>query len=171
MVQTGSLLKCPHPVCNFCALSVPEIQAHLGQCPLRAGTSDTSAPGGGGEQLVHVSVDVKPAALLKREPLPSVKQEAVDPLKQEVSPPADDGDGDAASDGVLAVSATSEKQENNQQHEKTKCKRQLKDRDDEESTYWSTYAIKSWIQEWSNQHPMTTLTIDDYDGRNNYQEL
>ena len=111
MVQTGSLLKCPHPVCNFCALSVPEIQAHLGQCPLRAGTTDPSAPGGGGEQLVHVSVDVKPAALLKREPLPSVKQEAVDPLKQEVSPPADDGDGDAASDGVLAVSVTSEKQE------------------------------------------------------------
>lgn len=37
--------------------------------------------------------------------------------------------------------------------------------------YWSTYAIKEWLNEWLKQNPMEAWTIDNYDGRDSYEEL
>ena len=38
-------------------------------------------------------------------------------------------------------------------------------------TYWSTYAIRTWLEEWFRQHPMEAWIIDNYDGRDSYEEL
>ena len=47
--------------------------------------------------------------------------------------------------------------------------------DDVEETqdeqYWSVYAIKDWIQEWFNRNRMKRWSIDNYDGRDSYNEL
>ena len=40
LVQSGSLLKCPNACCNFCALTVPDIEAHINQCSLTPGHSE-----------------------------------------------------------------------------------------------------------------------------------
>ena len=43
LVQSSSLLKCPNASCNFCALTVPEIEAHINQCSQEVrGGEDTS---------------------------------------------------------------------------------------------------------------------------------
>ena len=40
LVQSSSLLKCPNDCCNFCALTVPEIEAHINECSLVPGPSE-----------------------------------------------------------------------------------------------------------------------------------
>ena len=42
---------------------------------------------------------------------------------------------------------------------------------DEEDVFWTTYAIKYWMQEWYEQKPMTSWTIGNHDGRESYQDL
>ena len=73
-MQTTSLLKCPNQNCNFCSLSIPEIQTHIvDEC--NASISHSS-------QVLEY-VDVKPQGLnLKREQNINVKQEAIDPLEK-----------------------------------------------------------------------------------------
>jgi len=73
LVQTASLLKCPSQNCNFCSLSIPEIQTHIAECNSSMSTSSQSLE----------YVDVKPQALnLKKEQLSNIKQEAIDPLEK-----------------------------------------------------------------------------------------
>eukprot|EP00092_Neocalanus_flemingeri_P017907 GFUD01019373.1.p1 GENE.GFUD01019373.1~~GFUD01019373.1.p1 ORF type:complete len:658 (-),score=96.97 GFUD01019373.1:433-2406(-) len=73
LVQTASLLKCPSQNCNFCSLSIPEIQSHIAECSSSLSPSSQSLE----------YVDVKPHALnLKREQLTNIKQEAIDPLEK-----------------------------------------------------------------------------------------
>ena len=85
LVQSSSLLKCPNISCNFCALTVPEIEAHIQECSLASGQSqDTYSAGESLESLYEMSLetqgDVKPH--LKRELISSIKQEATDPLER-----------------------------------------------------------------------------------------
>ena len=109
LVQSGSLLKCPHQQCNFCALSESEIVGHIAKCP--HGIKENNANDGGenheAEGLLQVNIDVKPS--LKREPLANIKQETVDPLKEEIKTANDEDvdDVDSCSD-VLSVSDASE---------------------------------------------------------------
>jgi hypothetical protein len=73
LVQTASLLKCPSQNCNFCSLSIPEIQLHIAECNSSIQVNSQSLE----------YVDVKPQALnLKREQMINVKQEAIDPLEK-----------------------------------------------------------------------------------------
>jgi len=73
LVQTASLLKCPNQNCNFCSLSIPEIQSHIAECSSSISLNSQSLE----------YVDVKPQALnLKREQMINVKQEAIDPLEK-----------------------------------------------------------------------------------------
>jgi len=74
LVQTTSLLKCPNQNCNFCSLSIPEIQTHIVE-ECNASISISS-------QVLEY-VDVKPQGLnLKKEQNINVKQEAIDPLEK-----------------------------------------------------------------------------------------
>ena len=110
LVQSGSLLKCPHQQCNFCALSESEIEGHIAKCP--HGSQDTNANNESHEGLLHVNIDVKPN--LKREPLTNIKQETVDPLKEEIKTSNEEEVDDSCSD-ILSVSDTSE-QNNKENH-------------------------------------------------------
>ena len=46
-----------------------------------------------------------------------------------------------------------------------------KNGDETMEQYWFVYAIKSWTQEWFNQHSMESWSIDNYDGQGSYVEL
>ena len=46
-----------------------------------------------------------------------------------------------------------------------------KDEDEEALAYWSTYVAKTWLYEWFGQKPMQAWTIDNYDGRDSYEEF
>ena len=126
----------PFSLCSFCALSVPEIQAHISSCSLSQSENSNDqlnqselsikpqdqllnqlepqkATPDKNESLQHINVDVKPS--LKREPF-NIKQEIVDPLKEELKTNvlAEDNDDDE----VLTVSDTSEvTSTNDDQHE------------------------------------------------------
>lgn len=74
LVQTASLLKCPSQNCNFCSLSIPEIQSHIAEC-------NSSIPVNS-QSLEYVDVKPPQAFNLKREHMINVKQEAIDPLEK-----------------------------------------------------------------------------------------
>ena len=48
---------------------------------------------------------------------------------------------------------------------------QCEQRADDEEIYWSTYVIKEWLRQWFEQNPLGTWTIDNYDGKDSYEEL
>ena len=74
LVQSGSLLKCPTQHCNFCALSVPEIQSHIAECSAPGPTPNSPTQ--------YVEVKPQPLAAVKREQQAAVKLEPVDPLER-----------------------------------------------------------------------------------------
>ena len=80
LLQSSSLLKCPTESCNFCAFTVPEIEAHINECSLAPGSSQETLSQSGGEFYESLEADVKPH--LKRELISSIKQEATDPLER-----------------------------------------------------------------------------------------
>jgi len=92
LIQTTSLLKCPNQECNFCSLSIPEIQSHITECN-SVNTVQT--------QTIEY-VEVKPQTLnLKREQTFNVKQEAIDPLEKRLEPKSEKYDVNDIENEVL----------------------------------------------------------------------